>query len=86
MRSNGIVHNTEDWLSGKNGFLVNHTDHMDFQDLLKSGTVPFPVIKKMGGRRPVVKACFGKINGFPSVTINENRDNNRHQVTNINIG
>ena len=86
MGSNGIVHNTEDWLSGKNGFLVNHTDYIGFQDFFKSGTVPFPVIQKMGNCCSVMKTCFGKINGFPSVTINENRDDNRHQVTNINIG
>ena len=78
MRSDRIVHNAEDRLTGTPCFLIDDLYHTAFEDVLQSTVIPFTMVEKISSSSSVILAYFSKISGFSSVTTEEDRNHNGH--------
>ena len=53
---------------------VNSLYHAAFQNILEFRIIPFSMIQEISGCSSVLTADFSEINGFSSITTQENRD------------
>lgn len=78
MRSNRIIHNAKDRLAGTFCFPLDNLLDTAFQSVFQSEFIPFAMVEKISSGSSVMLADFSKMNGFSSVTTEENRNNNDH--------
>ncbi len=78
MRSDCIIHNTENGLTREQCLPVNSLYHAAFQNILEFRIIPFSMIQEISGCSSVLTADFSEINGFSSITTQENRDHDSH--------
>ena len=86
MRSDRIIHNTENRFPGELCFPVNDLYHTGLQNVLERRVIPFAMIQEIGGCGPMLRAHFGKINGFSSVTAKKDGNKDGHQMVEVHIG
>lgn len=74
MRSDCIIHNTENGLTREQCLPVNSLYHAAFQNILEFRIIPFSMIQEISGCSSVLTADFSEINGVVDLINYQNTD------------